>query len=52
MKRWNMLNTSNGVYGLSAFIGGPSFNYIALGITVVACIVIGFVVMMFMKVEE
>lgn len=46
------LNTSNGVYGLSAFIGGPSSNYIALGITVVACIVIGFLVMMFMKVEE
>lgn len=46
------LNTSNGVYALTAFIGGPKSNYIALVITLLVCLVSGFAVMMFMKLDE
>lgn len=47
-----VLNPSNGMYGLAAFVGGSSSNYIALGITVAAALVIGFIVMFFMKLDE
>lgn len=43
---------SNGIYGLTAFLGGPSSNYIVLGATLVLSVVIGFVVMWFMKLDE
>lgn len=43
---------SNGIYGLTAFLGGPSSNYIVLGVTLVLSVVIGFVVMWFMKLDE
>ncbi|SHH88724.1 PTS transporter subunit EIIC [Clostridium intestinale] len=47
-----VLNTSNGVYGLAAFVGGSTSNYVALVITVAASLIIGFVVMLFMKLDE
>ncbi|MDO5666168.1 MAG: PTS transporter subunit EIIC [Bacteroidia bacterium] len=47
-----VLNTSNGIYGLAAFIGGDTSNYFALGVTLVAAVVLGFVVMYFMKIDE
>ena len=47
-----VLNPANGIYGLAAFLGGPSSNYIVLGITLVASVVIGFVTMWFFKLEE
>lgn len=43
---------SNGIYGLTAFLGGPNSNYIILAISLVASVVIGFVVMWFMKLDE
>ena len=43
---------SNGLYILPAFLGGPQSNYIVLGISLVASVVIGFVVMWFMKLDE
>lgn len=46
------LNTANGVYGLSAFIGGPTKNYVALAITIAVCLISGFAFMMFLKLEE
>lgn len=47
-----VLSPSNGLYILPAFLGGPNFNYIALVITIIGSIVIGFVVMWFMKLDE
>lgn len=47
-----VLNPSNGIYGLAAFAGGPNSNYILLAISVIASLVIGFVVMWFMKLDE
>ncbi len=47
-----VLNTSNGIYGLAAFLGGPTFNYVALGITVTVSLVSGFLIMMFMRMGE
>lgn len=43
---------SNGIYGLTAFLGGPSSNYIVLGATLVLSVLIGFIVMWFMKLDE
>lgn len=47
-----VLNTSNGMYGLAAFVGGTSSNYIALAITIAVAVILGFVVMFFMKLDE
>lgn len=47
-----VLSPSNGLYILPAFLGGPNFNYIALVITIIGSIAIGFVVMWFMKLDE
>lgn len=47
-----VLNPSNGIYGIAAFIGGSQWNYIALAITIVVAVVSGFAVMSFMKLEE
>ena len=47
-----VLSPSNGIYGLPAFLGGPTSNYVVLGITILASVVIGFVVMWFMKLDE
>lgn len=47
-----VLNPSNGIYGIAAFIGGSQWNYIALAITIGVAVVSGFVVMSFMKLEE
>ncbi|WP_044600334.1 PTS transporter subunit EIIC [Candidatus Stoquefichus massiliensis] len=43
---------SNGLYILPAFLGGPQSNYIVLVISLVISVVIGFVVMWFMKLDE
>ena len=47
-----VLNTSNGIYGLAAFLGGSSSNYIALGITIAVSLISGFLIMMFTKLGE
>ena len=47
-----VLNTSNGIYGIAAFIGGSSWNYIALGITILVALIAGFATMMFFKLDE
>lgn len=47
-----VLNPSNGIYGIAAFIGGNQWNYIALAITIGVALVSGYVVMSFMKLEE
>lgn len=47
-----VLNTSNGMYGIAAFVGGSSSNYIALGVTIASSIILGFIVMLFMKLDE
>lgn len=47
-----VLNTSNGVYGIAAFIGGDTSNYIALGITLAVALISGFLCMFFMKLDQ
>lgn len=47
-----VLNTSNGMYGLLAFLGGPTWNYVALAITLIISLASGFVIMMFMPLNE
>lgn len=47
-----VLSTSNGMYGVLAFLGGPSFNYIALGVTLVVSIIAGFVITMVLPFNE
>ena len=47
-----ILNTSNGIYLLPAFIGGDMKNYIALGVTLVVGIASGIIAMSFMKLSE
>lgn len=47
-----VLSPANGIYGLAAFLGGPTSNYVALGVMLVAGIVSGFLVMMFMPLKE
>ncbi|WP_312433071.1 PTS transporter subunit EIIC [Lacrimispora sp.] len=47
-----VLNPANGIYGLTAFLAGPNRNYIILGIVLVASVVIGFITMWFMKLDE
>lgn len=36
-----VLNPSNGIYGISAFFGGPIFNYVALVVTIAAGLALG-----------
>lgn len=43
---------SNGLYILPCFLGGPNYNYIALAITLIGSVAIGFIVMWFMKLDE
>lgn len=47
-----VLNPSNGMYGLMAFLGGPTFNYIALGITIAASVVSGIAIMLLLPFNE
>lgn len=47
-----VLSPSNGIYGLTGFIGGPTSNYVVLAISVVASVAIGFATMWFMKLDE
>lgn len=47
-----VLNTSNGIYGIAAFIGGSQWNYIALGLTIAVALISGFITMMFFKLDE
>lgn len=46
------LTTANGIYGLTAFMGGPASNYIAMAVMIVAGVVSGFVVMIFFPLKE
>ncbi|MGG5318588.1 PTS transporter subunit EIIC [Enterococcus sp. AZ072] len=48
----HVLNISNGIYGLAGFVGGSTYNYIVLGVTVAAGLISGFVVMLFFKLDE
>jgi PTS system beta-glucosides-specific IIC component len=47
-----VLNPSNGIYSLTAFIGGPKSNYVALGISLVIAIAAGFVMMMILPLKD
>lgn len=47
-----VLNISNGIYGLAGFVGGSTYNYVVLGLTVVVGIVSGFITMLFFKLDE
>lgn len=47
-----VLNISNGIYGLAGFVGGSTYNYVVLGITIVVGLVSGFVTMLFFKLDE
>ena len=48
----HVLSTSNGVYGIAAFVGGSTWNYVALGITLAIAAISGFVIKLFMKLNE
>ncbi|MGG0825252.1 PTS transporter subunit EIIC [Paenibacillus turicensis] len=48
----HVLNTSNGIYGVASFVGGSSWNYITLGITIAVALIAGFITMLFMKLDE
>lgn len=43
---------ANGIYGLGGFVGGPKSNYIALAISLVVCVVAGFITMMVLPLKE
>lgn len=43
---------ANGMYGLTAFLGGTVSNYIALGITLVVAVVSGFICMMMLPLQD
>lgn len=47
-----VLNTSNGMYGLTAFLGGSTSNYVALAITIAVAVVGGFVCMMLFPLSD
>lgn len=47
-----ILNTANGIYAIPAFFGGPTSNYIVLGISLFVAVAVGFIVMWFMKLDE
>lgn len=47
-----VLNTSNGMYGLLAFLGGPTFNYVALVATIAASVIAGIALMMVLPFNE
>lgn len=47
-----VLTLSNGIYGLFAFVGGPTFNYVAAVAMVIIGLVSGFVTMMFFPLNE
>lgn len=46
------LIASNGIYGLIAFLGGSTWNYIALIITLAVSVIVSFLVAMAMKLDE
>lgn len=47
-----VLSTSNGMYGLLAFLGGPAFNYVALAVTIAVGIVAGIALAMLLPFHE
>lgn len=47
-----VLTASNGIYGLAAFLGGPTSNYVALAVMVIVGLVSGFVTMLFFPLKE
>ncbi len=47
-----VLNTTNGMYGLLAFLGGPTFNYVALAVTLAASIIAGIAITMVLPFNE
>lgn len=47
-----VLNPSNGIYGIAAFLGGSNGNYIALAVTIAVAVIGGFLVMMLMPLKE
>lgn len=47
-----VLSTSNGMYGLLAFLGGPTFNYIALAVTILVGVVAGIALTMVLPFHE
>jgi PTS system beta-glucosides-specific IIC component len=47
-----VLAPNNGIYGLFAFLGGPTSNYVALIITLAVAIGTSFAITMFMKIDE
>lgn len=47
-----VLNTSNGMYGLLAFLGGPASNYVALIVTIAVSVVAGIILMMVLPFNE
>ncbi len=47
-----VLAPNNGVYGLFAFIGGSTWNYIALILTVAASVIASFIACMLLKIQE
>ncbi|MGL6057432.1 MAG: PTS transporter subunit EIIC [Culicoidibacterales bacterium] len=46
------LTAANGIYGLTAFVGGPTSNYVALAITIAVSLVSGIGVMMLFNLSE
>lgn len=47
-----VLNPSNGIYGIAAFLGGSNGNYIALAVTIAVAVIGGFLVMILMPLKE
>lgn len=47
-----VLSTSNGMYGLLAFLGGPTFNYVALAVTLLVAIISGVALVMILPFHE
>lgn len=47
-----VLSTSNGMYGLLAFLGGPTYNYIALAATIAASVIAGIAITMVLPFNE
>ena len=47
-----VLSTSNGMYGLLAFLGGPTFNYVALAATIAVSVIAGIAITMVLPFNE
>ena len=47
-----VLNISNGIYGLAGFVGGSTYNYVILGVTILVGLASGFITMLFFKLDE